>query len=160
MYDDVYPNPDDQDTDGDLENDRAVVLGNAFFRYKPSYRRLEVPRSLDTNSLGSEFVYCLDKNLNGELQSTAPFFDFIPSRLGRNVALDDAVACMTAVYRDPPSPSHLPRKGVYRIRLKAISSLRKCISDPSLQMEPETLCATILLQLTEVRMPSRSWWFR
>jgi hypothetical protein len=68
------------------------------------------------------------------------------------VALDDAVSCVVAIYRGTPSSSYSTDREVYQSYVKALSSLRSCLSDASLRMEAETLCASILLQMCEVRI--------
>jgi hypothetical protein len=113
----------------------------------------EVPRYLETNRLGSALVYCLDSPVKGTLvplRIVGSFFEFVPARLGRNAALDDAVSCLSAIYCGAPSTPYSFHKGIYQSYVKALSSLRTCLSDNSLRMESETLCASVLLQMCEV----------
>ena len=110
---------------------------------------LEVPRYLESNPLGSSLVYCLESKVNGALIPlwlVGSFFQFVPARMGRSVALDDAVSCLCGIYSSPYSLD----TGVYKGYAKALSSLRGCLSDDSLRMKSETLCASILLQMCEV----------
>ena len=110
---------------------------------------LEVPRYLESNPLGSSLVYCLESKVNGTLIPlwlVGSFFQFVPARMGRNVALDDAVSCLCGIYSSPYSFD----VGIYQGYAKALSSLRGCLSDDSLRMKSETLCASILLQMCEV----------
>ena len=111
----------------------------------------EVPRYLETNPLGSSLVYCLESKVTGTLIPlwlVGSFFQYVPARMGRNAALDAAVSCLCDIYC---SPYHFPT-GIYRSYARALSSLRSYISDNSLQMESETLCASILLQMCEVSL--------
>ena len=110
---------------------------------------LEVPRYLESNPLGSSLVYCLESKVNGSLIPlwlVGSFFQFVPARMGRSVALDDAVSCLCGIYSSPYSF----HAGIYQGYAKALSSLRRCLSDDSLRMTSETLCASILLQMCEV----------
>ncbi len=113
-----------------------------------------VPRSLSPNPLGSAIVYCLGSNTKGTLiplRFVGSFFDFIPARLGRNMALDDSVTCLSSIYsRAPPGIHEAPRKEIYESYATALSSLRASLNNPTLRTESETLCASILLQICEV----------
>lgn len=109
----------------------------------------EIPRYLESNPLGSSLVYCLESKVKRKLVPlwlVGSFFQFVPARMGRNAALDDAVSCLCGIYR---SPYNL-YAGIYQSYVKALSSLRGCLTDASLRMESETLCASILLQMCEV----------
>lgn len=111
----------------------------------------EVPRYLESNPLGSSLVYCLESKVKGNLIPlwlVGSFFQFVPARMGRNAALDDAVSCLCGIYC---SPHGIPA-GIYQSYVRALSSLRRYLSETSLQMESETLCASILLQMCEVSL--------
>lgn len=108
-----------------------------------------IPRYLESNPLGSSLVYCLESKVKGKLIPlwlVGSFFQFVPARMGRNVALDDAVSCLCGIY----CSSYNYHSGIYQNYVKALSSLRGCLNDTSLRMESETLCASILLQMCEV----------
>ena len=112
-----------------------------------------VPRYLESNRLGSEFVYCLESNAKSllmPLRFLGSYFDFIPARLGHNAALDGAVLSLCAMYSGSLTTSYAAQKAIYGSYARALSSLRHCMNDKSLQMEPETLCASILLQIGEL----------
>jgi hypothetical protein len=118
-----------------------------------AYVRFEVPRYLGINRLEPALVYCLGSNAKGALiplRLVGSFLEFIPARLGRNAALDDAVSCLCAIYRSSSSIPYNLHRTIRQSYVKALSSLRVCLSDASLQMKSETLCASILLQLCEV----------
>ena len=109
----------------------------------------EVPRWLETNHLGSSLVYCLESKVEGTLIPlwlVGAFFQYVPARIGRNAALDATVSCLCEIYCSP----YRFQVSTYQKYVKAISSLRGCLCDTSLQMESETLCASILLQMCEV----------
>ena len=109
----------------------------------------EVPRWLETNHLGSSLVYCLESKVKGALIPlwlVGSFFQHVPARIGRNVALDAAVSCLCDIYCSP----YKFNVDTYQKYVRAISSLRSCLSDTSLRIESETLCASILLQMCEV----------
>lgn len=109
----------------------------------------EVPRYLESNPLGSSLVYCLESKVKGTLIPLwliGSFFQFVPARMGHSLALDAAVSCLCDIYC---SPYNFPM-GIYQSYVRALSSLRACLSDTSLRMESETLCASILLQMCEV----------
>ena len=114
-----------------------------------------VPKCLQNNHLGSALVYCLDSKVKGALiplRIVGSFFEFIPARLGRNAALDDAVSCICAIYSGNPMTPYNMHKEVCKSYVKALSSLRACLGNDAVRMEPETLCASILLQMCEVRL--------
>lgn len=115
-----------------------------------TYTPTGVPRYLNTNPLGSSLVYCLESKVQGTLIPlwlVGSFFQCVPARVSRNAALDAALSCLCDIYC---SPYNL-RAGVCQGYVKALSSLRGCLSDTTLQMESETLCASIVLQMCEVR---------
>ena len=108
-----------------------------------------IPRSMENDPLASSLVYCLESKVKGTLVPLwfiGSFFQFVPARMGRNVALDDAVSCLCSIYCSPYSF----HAGIYRGYVRALSSLRGCLSDVFLRMEAETLCASILLAMCEV----------
>ena len=117
--------------------------------------KTEVPRLPNINLLGSALVYCLGCKVKGPLiplTLVGSFFDYVPARLGRNAALDNAISCLCTIYGGAPSTQYNLSTEVYRAYAGALSSLRSCLSDPTLQMEPETLCASTLLQICEVNL--------
>lgn len=127
-----------------------------LFRYKSSEAlvKSEVPRHLDINPLGTALVYCLESKVRGmliPLWVIGSFFQYIPARLGRNRALDDVVSCLNEIYCGTSAVLYNMHKRIYRSYIRALSSLRHCLDNTILQMESETLCASILLQMCEVR---------
>lgn len=133
-------------------HDNRQLLRSKMIRMRFNF---EVPQRLDSDRLGSELVYCLASNVKQPLvplNFVGSFFDFVPSRLGHNAALDNAISCLCTIYRGTSSTSHSSGKEIYGTYAKALASLRTCIDDPSLQLEPETLCASILLQVCELAL--------
>ncbi|KAF4633282.1 hypothetical protein G7Y89_g4828 [Cudoniella acicularis] len=138
------------------------VMGWENVQSNDTPMKLEVPRFLNLNPLGSALVYCLDCKVKGDLMPLplfGSFFGLIPARLGHNLALDDAVACLCSIYSYTPSTPYKFNEKVYQSYVKALSSLRAYLNDESARMEPETLCASILLQMSElvVNIDSGEW---
>ena len=119
----------------------------------------KIPRYHGTNPLASALIYSLDSKTKGvlvPLRLAGSFFDFIPSRLGHNQALDDAVSCLCAIYSRISSTLYDFHKRVVLRYVQALSSLRICLNDALLQSKSETLCASILLQICEVSFACRT----
>lgn len=136
------------DFDEDLQFQGLLVLHHTA----PS-----IPRLLEINPLASAFVHCLDGKVKSplfSLRTSGSCFDFIPARLGYNLALDDAVSCIATIFRGGPLVSYGADREIYRKYVKALASLRGFLSDTSSRMEAETLCASILLQTCEVGSPT------
>ena len=146
----------DIERDGTVEVSKKVYFPRDLGHQIDATRaESEVPRCHENNRLGSALVYCLESKVKSTLiplRLVGSFFEFIPSRLGRNAALDDAVSCLCAIYCGTPSTPYSVHKGIYRGYVRALSSLRGYLIDPSLRMESETLCASILLQMCEVSL--------
>ena len=114
-----------------------------------------VPPCLENNQLGSALVYCLDSKVKGELiplRVVGSFFQFIPARIGRNAALDDAVSCLCAIYRGNSATPYSMHKEACKSYVKALSLLRACLNNDAVQTEAETLCASVVLQICEARL--------
>ena len=151
----VYDEIDQAPQNNSDKVDSAVVVWSPNSLHGSQYNNnrkraaLTVPRCLESNPLGSSLVYCLDSKVKGTLIPlwlVGSFFQFVPARMGRNAALDDAVSCLCGIYQSPYN-FHM---GIYQSYVRALSSLRGCLGDTSLRMESETLCASILLQMCEV----------
>lgn len=129
--------------------------GMIVWKRKQMRANSEIPRLHEINPRTPAFIFCLDSKVKEPLvplRMSGSFFDFVPARIGHNEALDDAVACMSAIYRGTPSISYIADRDIYQSYVKALASLRSCLDDPSLQFEAETLCASIMLQMCEVRV--------
>ena len=159
MYDAIDANCEEAEStllDEDTTLDGIEEVWKSF-HIRNSYRTAKstVPQCLENNHLGSALVYCLDSKVKGALiplRIVGSFFEFIPARLGRNAALDDAVSCVCAIYSGNPATPYNMHKEVCKSYVKALSSLRTCLDDDAVGTESETLCASILLQMCEVRL--------
>ena len=132
-----------------------VVWKNFHILKSHDPAKSKVPPYLENNQLGSALVYCLDSKVKGELIPLGiigSFFQFIPARIGRNAALDDAVSCLCAIYRSNPATPYSMHKEACKGYVKALSSLQTCLNDDAVQTEAETLCASIVLQICEARL--------
>jgi hypothetical protein len=85
------------------------------------------------------------------LESLGGFFKFIPSRLGTNLALDAAVACLCTIYTETRTRNAPNSAFSVKQYVKSLGALRTCLEEPSFSSESETLCASIILQICEVR---------
>jgi len=117
--------------------------------------RLGIFRSLSSEHerSGSILAYMLNDPKSQALfplKSHGDFYDFIPSRLGRNLALDDTISCLCGIYADTLTNNPTTSEIAIRRYAKSLSSLRTCLEEPQLRTESETICASIVLQLCEV----------
>ena len=79
------------------------------------------------------------------------YVSFLPSRYGHSACLDDAAHCVAARVRPwMMFPSDPPDEGVLSLYLKSLTSLQSTLNDPTLYLQPEVLCATIILAIYEV----------
>ncbi|KAK6599123.1 hypothetical protein H4I96_08327 [Botrytis cinerea] len=114
---------------------------------------LEVPRFHDNNPLATKLMYCLGCKVKGNLLPlwlSGSFFQYIPGRLGHNIALDDAISCVCSLYCDRSSNEYTKSNAIYRNYVRALSSLQKCLTEENVCLQSETLCASILLQMCEL----------
>lgn len=74
----------------------------------------------------------------------------IPARLGHNIALDNAVACLCSMYTD--SLVHTPASSKVSVQLyaRSLRSLRERLEFPEVTNNSEMICASIILQICEV----------
>ncbi|KAF2665344.1 hypothetical protein BT63DRAFT_482296 [Microthyrium microscopicum] len=92
------------------------------------------------------------------IQTHGGYFHFIPQRIGRNLALDDSISCLSSIYEDvragsTSSPNTLKMYG------KSLSSLWQYLQQPSLRLELDTVCASLILQLCELMLsPDKGNW--
>ena len=142
----------DSETDSDLD---PRLKKKVLSKFELVRRRetVEVSRFNGVDTLGSTFVYCLSIKSKGALTRSGlidTYFEFIPTRLGINPALDECIRCLCAIYSNSNQTPFYLRRDVCQSYVKAIKALRKCLDDPSLRMEPETLCSALLLNIFEV----------
>ncbi|KAF7891959.1 hypothetical protein EAF00_008261 [Botryotinia globosa] len=114
---------------------------------------LDIPRFLGNNPLATRLMYCFGCKVKGDLLPLwliGSFFQYIPGRLGYNIALDDAITCVCNLYCDGSSNEYTKSKAIYSSYIRALSSLQKCLVDERLRYQSETLCASLLLQMCEL----------
>lgn len=86
-------------------------------------------------------------------QAVGGFFLFIPSHLGRNAALDTAIPCLYSIYGDLLASRKDSRETTLKY-IACLETLRACVKDPVLRVQSETLCASLIVQICEVRRPT------
>ena len=119
--------------------------------------RVEIFRSLSSkhDHTGAFLAHMLDDPKSQALlplTSIGTFFCFIPSRIGRNLALDDAMSCLCGIYIDTLTDKPTNSESAFRRYAKSLNSLQVCVKQPQLRRESETICASIILQLCELMM--------
>jgi hypothetical protein len=146
-------------TDGILIVEENYILANPGIRASSQSRtRSWIPRYLEVNRLASELIFCLESNTGDQLMPLrllGSYFDCVPRRLGHNLALDDAISCICAIYRSRDSPLYTASKRITRSYRKALASVRSHLGNPALRSTSEVLCASILLQYFEVSAHAR-----
>jgi hypothetical protein len=146
-------------TDGLLMVEENNILAYPGTRHSSQSRtRSWIPRYLELNRLGSELIFCLETNTGDQLMPLrllGSYFDCVPCRLGHNVALDDAISCICAIYRSREPPPYTASKRITRSYRKALASVRSHLGNPALRNTSEVLCASILLQFFEVSALAR-----
>ena len=86
------------------------------------------------------------------------YFSFLPSRYGHSACLDDAAHCVAARVRQwMDTPSDSPDKGVLSLYSRSLTSLQSALGDPVTCLEPEVLCATVILAIYEVSRGPTPW---
>jgi hypothetical protein len=85
------------------------------------------------------------------LHAVGSFLPAIPSRLGRNAALDAATASLCSIYVDHLTMKSMGSDVTIQKYIASLSALQSCIRDPQLRSESETICASIIVQMCEVR---------
>ena len=84
------------------------------------------------------------------IKSLGSFFQFVPARIGINAALDDAITCLCSMHIGFQKSAGTISESSIRLYGKSLRSLRKSLGTSHLRAMPETLCASIVLQLCEV----------
>ncbi|OIW23828.1 hypothetical protein CONLIGDRAFT_686057 [Coniochaeta ligniaria NRRL 30616] len=112
--------------------------------------------------LGSEigrnatlFVSIIDNDMAQSLlplQAVGSFLPAIPSRLGRNAALDAAVASLCSIYIDHLTVKSTGSNATLQKYIVSLNALQSCIKDPELRSQSETICASIIVQMCELLM--------
>ena len=113
------------------------------------------PLTAESDKLGARFCRLLTNRMSQSylpLQAWGNFFQFIPGRLGHNDSLDTAVFCLYMIFDhrlcgNPGAPATEIAQYV-----QSLQALQTCVGDPQLRRDPETLCASLIVQLCEVRL--------
>ncbi|EXJ84968.1 hypothetical protein A1O3_05643 [Capronia epimyces CBS 606.96] len=119
--------------------------------YKPI---IQCHLSTPSDQTCAALCYMLDRpesQTRFPVRSFGGFLEMIPSRLGRNVALDDSISCICSIYTDAPrcAPGTTTSLKLYA---RSLNSLRKSLGSPQARTESETICASIILQICELNL--------
>lgn len=79
------------------------------------------------------------------------FIQEVPARIGHNPALDAAVTVLVNVHTSLVYKKAANEIVSPELYIRAIKTLQTCLEHPQLGLSSETLCASILLGLVEVR---------
>lgn len=79
------------------------------------------------------------------------FIQEVPARIGHNAALDAAVTVLVNVHTCLVYKRTAHEIVSPELYIRAIKTLQTCLEHPKLGLSPETLCASVLLGLVEVR---------
>ncbi|KAH8684364.1 hypothetical protein BGZ60DRAFT_502581 [Tricladium varicosporioides] len=136
-------------------DEKDISVNNSFIwdTHSNISAKLKVPRFIDLNPLATQFTFCLECPVKGDLMPlflAGSFTRLIPARLGCNAALDDAVSCICSIYCHAPSTAYRADKEVFRKYNLALTSLRQFLGNDDTNMASETLCASVLLQMCEL----------
>ena len=85
-----------------------------------------------------------------QLQSLSNFFQFVPSRLGHNAALDASISCLCSIFTNLLNESTTISKTTFKHYGRSIRALQSCLRHEDTRSDPNTICASIILQLCEV----------
>ncbi|KAF4544227.1 Zn 2cys6 transcription factor protein [Lasiodiplodia theobromae] len=85
---------------------------------------------------------------SNQIKLFGPFIGEVPRRLGSTTALNDAAACLTTTH-DAIIRKHSKTRINPQLYAKALKSLHAAIQDESQVRSTSTLCATVLLAITE-----------
>ncbi|KAL6867155.1 hypothetical protein J3F83DRAFT_761606 [Trichoderma novae-zelandiae] len=88
------------------------------------------------------------------------YLNYLPSRLGHNIALDKAAACVAARAQQwLASPSEPVSCGVLKLYSSALKALQADLQCPGACLRPDVLCATALLGVYELlKMSTEDAW--
>ncbi len=91
---------------------------------------------------------CMDDRYN-LVGTYGPFLSYIPSRLGRNKALDAAVAVLVEAHTCMCTRSGVTPKAISK-HTHALTQLRLALDDPTTARAAETLCAAMIMSICDV----------
>lgn len=115
-------------------------------------RALSRSPSNETSALAAALVQAVKPETSWRFNMAYTYGGFIaliPQRLGRNAALDASVAALTEAHLD--FCNHQPAsRSVLSKYSRALTKLRMCLDDPQIATQSDTLCAVMLLLITQV----------
>lgn len=98
-----------------------------------------------------------EKGPSNQIRLFGPFIGEVPRRLGSTAALTDAAACLTTTHDNIIRRSSKTRINP-QLYAKALKSLHAAIEDPQQVRSTSTLCATVLLAITEAYVSIPACW--
>jgi hypothetical protein len=157
VYEEIEPWARVASPETDIESDlrRREIVGARLIKFEGPGQRVCTYASVSSgnDTLVSQLLYYMVNSKSQALlplQTYGTFFQFIPSRLGCNQALDSAVSCLCGTFSDSLREVRDPSRHVLRQYSQGLRSLRACLDDSDLRFQAETLCASIILHLCEV----------
>ncbi|OAP58850.1 hypothetical protein AYL99_06147 [Fonsecaea erecta] len=135
---------------------RGILIKKARFPlFSSTSTTVEWPLVSPSDQLCSTLCYILDEpqsRYTFPIKSHGRFYAMIPVRLGRNIALDDAVSCLCSIYVDSLRSTQAPSKECLRLYGRCLRSLRKSLDVQHTRAEAETICASIIMQACELAL--------
>ena len=119
---------------------------------------LPTARSLPSSAsyrLSQRFLHILTDSGSDRVfspQTIDILFPFIPRRLGFNLALDAAVVCLCTMYGSLVIGDRPSRETCAKY-VAALGVLRSFLDDQLHRHQLETICASVIMQICEVREP-------
>ena len=132
-----------------LELHEAEKLGNGLVQVGIFW-----PLSSRSDRDATLFISIIDNDRAQRLlplQAVGSFLPSIPARLGRNAALDAATASLCSVYVDYLTVKPTGSDATIQKYIASLHALQDCVKDADLRTQSETICASILVQICEVR---------
>ncbi|KAE8163571.1 hypothetical protein BDV40DRAFT_287642 [Aspergillus tamarii] len=126
--------------------DETVALSrctrNHTYHTVCSYEWICWPLVSDREHDSANLVYILQdptSHMIFPLRSHGGFYHYIPCRLGRNIALDSAVACLCTVYTNLMAADGTISNDAWRKYAQSLGALRLCLDDPERCFQSETI---------------------
>ncbi len=135
--------------------DPETSLDRLVSRHLRVFSIIREPQSTAAGRAVGMFTYILQDPMCHSVfspQASSSFFPFIPGRLGINAALDAAIPCLCDIYGDIRRGKQISAATTHRYVL-CLGALRSCVADPGLRKQSETICASLIIQICEVRTP-------
>ncbi|KAB8336682.1 hypothetical protein FH972_020993 [Carpinus fangiana] len=128
---------------------RAVTLSKQIRHADISW-----PVANDFSRFVSLFAHGVDASIDIRMQLPWNFGNFledVPRHLGTNEALDASAECLISAYSLFCRKDNMLVKPILSKYGRALSKLQQCLADPDKSHSTETLCATMVLMIFEVR---------